>query len=485
MQSGVPPVHEEDRGGLPLFWVDGPPPLTAALSFRVGFCDESLLNRGITHLVEHLALHPLRDREHTFNGMVSGTSMTFWASGTEQEVVGFFEELAKQLRSLPVDRLATEAGVLSAEADARAGHTHDQILSILFGPNGPGVAAYPERGFDLVGPAEVQSWADRHCCLCNAVLMVTGPPPAGLRVDLLAGEYRPYTVPGEELGYRPPRLELVSMQDGGICLGALTDRTTSACMAWEVLGQRLTDRLRHELGLVYEVSSVYLPLDRDTAYMFAGVAATEGRRQEIASGFMTVVHLQRAGNPTEEEVARLQRTTFNPESVDRATVAQGELQRIGMARLLRWSEDSWSQLMQERAEATPESIGDAFRAATDHGAVVAPGPGELGIPSRKKRSSEPVEGKRFRPRRNAPGVFDRLIVGPIGISALAEGRWVTMHWEDLALAERSNDSEWTLMNRQGSWMTLDTKTWWWRGKLARLLEEAIPARVRLPQARRP
>jgi hypothetical protein len=82
-------------------------------------------------------------------------------------------------------------------------------------------------------------------------------------------------------------------------------------------------------------------------------------------------------------------------------------------------------------------------------------------------------------------VFDRLIVGPIGISALAEGRWVTMHWEDLALAERSNDSEWTLMNRQGSWMTLDTKTWWWRGKLARLLEEAIPARVRLPQARRP
>jgi hypothetical protein len=343
MQSGVPPVHEENRGGLPLFWVEGPPPLTAALAFRVGFWDESLLNRGITHLVEHLALHPLRDREHTFNGLVGGTAMTFWASGSDQEVVDFFAELAERLQSLPVDRLETEAGVLSAEADGRTCQSTDQLLSILFGPNGPGVTAYPERGFDLVGPVEAQTWADRHCCLGNAVLMLTGPPPADLRVDLPAGEYQHYELPDKELGYRPSRLELVSMQDGGICLGTLTERTTPAHMAWEVLGQRLTDRLRHELGLVYEVGSFYLPLDRDTAYLFAGVAAAEGRHQETGSGFMSVVHMLRAGNPTEDEVARLRRTSFNPESMDSATLAQAELQRIGMARLFRWPEDSWSR----------------------------------------------------------------------------------------------------------------------------------------------
>ena len=57
--------------------------------------------------------------------------MTFWASGSDQEVVDFFAELAERLQSLPVDRLETEAGVLSAEADGRTCQSTDPTSGIM------------------------------------------------------------------------------------------------------------------------------------------------------------------------------------------------------------------------------------------------------------------------------------------------------------------------------------------------------------------
>src|SRR5258706_11360274 len=48
-------MHREIREGVPVRWAQGAGDLTGALMFRVGFADETLILRGITHLVEHLS----------------------------------------------------------------------------------------------------------------------------------------------------------------------------------------------------------------------------------------------------------------------------------------------------------------------------------------------------------------------------------------------------------------------------------------------
>jgi len=54
--------------GVPVVWsaLDGP--VHARLTFRVGTCDEALTQRGITHIVEHLALSGLGSQAYQYNG---------------------------------------------------------------------------------------------------------------------------------------------------------------------------------------------------------------------------------------------------------------------------------------------------------------------------------------------------------------------------------------------------------------------------------
>ena len=52
------PIHQTEVDGIPCLWADLPGELGATLIFRVGMADESLVTRGITHLVEHLATPP-------------------------------------------------------------------------------------------------------------------------------------------------------------------------------------------------------------------------------------------------------------------------------------------------------------------------------------------------------------------------------------------------------------------------------------------
>ena len=107
MPARMPTVHESDLDGLTTFWVDAPAPLYACLSFRCGAWDESLFSRGISHLGEHVALHPLRNLDHQYNGLVDGLTTSFWATGNEAQVTAFFEAVVAQLRSLAVDRIET------------------------------------------------------------------------------------------------------------------------------------------------------------------------------------------------------------------------------------------------------------------------------------------------------------------------------------------------------------------------------------------
>jgi len=483
LNDGVRVVREGSIDGIPAFQVDVPPPLTVALTFRVGAWDESLLTRGITHLVEHLCLHPFRNVEHPFNGVVSGDALTFWASGSGAQVVAFFARLGQHLRSVPVKRLETEADVLRAEAAGRRISYLDQIVSMYFGPNGPGLMAYPERGFDLVGPSEVQAWADRYCVQRNAVLTVSGPLPQGLRIGLPTGEPRRLTLPGQDVGYHPRRLELVADQAAGICFGTLAKRSGAAGLAWELFQERLTGRLRHELGLVYQVATAYIPLDDNHALLSAGTDAVPDRVEATAKGFMETLRQLRAHAPAAEEVARLQRIVAEAPSRDVAAFGRSEVWRIAMARLNGHQELSWEELMAERAAQTPDSVREAFRLVTERGGVIAPGRINLGLSPREKMPGGPVKGTRFSLWRKGPGAVEGLIAGRPGISAPAGGQWFTFRWQDIVLAERPRRGWWYLLHRNGCSLTFDTAAYWLGWWLERIVEKGVPPHVRLPRPR--
>lgn len=150
---------------LSTFEVDGVPavaakrsgPLTAGLVFRVGRADETLATAGITHLVEHLALHRFGVGEHHFNGATGADHTYFEMAGSEAEVVAFLAGVCASLGDLPMERLETEKSVLRTEEARRGG---GGLLSRhRYGAQGYGLTDYLELGVPRLGPAEVAHWA--------------------------------------------------------------------------------------------------------------------------------------------------------------------------------------------------------------------------------------------------------------------------------------------------------------------------------------
>ena len=97
--------------GVPVFYGSSPGPLRAALMFRVGQADEQLAIRGITHLVEHLALSGTAVKPHTVNGLSGNVFTTFVASGDHKAVTHQLRGVCDRLTNLPMGRLEQERSV--------------------------------------------------------------------------------------------------------------------------------------------------------------------------------------------------------------------------------------------------------------------------------------------------------------------------------------------------------------------------------------
>ncbi len=140
------PVSATSAAGLPAFVVESDGPVRVALAFRVGTSDERLVEAGVTHLVEHLAMHALGRRAHDSNAFVDALRTVFYATGTLAEVTAFLKDVCTALQTLPLDRLELERRVLLTEAARRGGSAHDELLAYRFGPRTYGVRAYAEHG---------------------------------------------------------------------------------------------------------------------------------------------------------------------------------------------------------------------------------------------------------------------------------------------------------------------------------------------------
>ncbi len=67
-------VQKTEVDGVPTVWAPSEGELTAGLVFRVGRADETWARSGITHLVEHLALHASERPYVSQNGIVGAST---------------------------------------------------------------------------------------------------------------------------------------------------------------------------------------------------------------------------------------------------------------------------------------------------------------------------------------------------------------------------------------------------------------------------
>ncbi|MFI1804335.1 M16 family metallopeptidase [Streptomyces californicus] len=289
--DGIPTLLAPTSGGGPV---------VAGLFFRVGAADETLATAGLTHLVEHLALHRHGVSDLHYNGSTAATHTHFVVSGTAEEVVAYLNGVCASLRDLPVERLATEREILRTEQAGRSRGPNHQLPLWRYGARGYGLASYPEYGTLHLTADAVRAWAATWFTRDNAVLWIASDTvPEGLDLTLPAGRRQPLPEPTSALPVTPAYLTGGS---GGVVLDGIVRRSTAAVLFAEVLSRALFTDLRQKGGYSYTADCGYQPRDRDHATLTAFADALPQKQDAVVGGFIDVLARLRAGTIDQAEL---------------------------------------------------------------------------------------------------------------------------------------------------------------------------------------
>ena len=274
----------------------------ATLTFAVGARDETLPTVGVAHALEHLVMSTVRRLPIQIDATVSTTVTSFVASGTPERVGEFLTGVCAALSAPPVERLEVEAGVLAAE-DGWVTHPMAALLYyVRYGARGAGLDWLDGPGPDGITAEQVNAFAQKWFTADNAVLQVTGPVPADLKLPLPAsarprhGHYPARQFPGPSVvGYGiPGAAVLLSLPDG--------DAARIASLATDVLQQRIEESARHAGGHSYVVDydSVQQPDGTTDWVLYA--EAREGTEEAVSQAVVEALTDLAANGPSEEEL---------------------------------------------------------------------------------------------------------------------------------------------------------------------------------------
>jgi hypothetical protein len=414
----LPEYVRTEVDGIPTLWLDaGEGPFVAALSFRVGRADEPAPRSGISHIVEHLALARLGVQPYDHNGFVDATRTNFHSVGRPDDAVQFMGAVAGALADPPLDRLLLERRVLRSEHDQQGPSIGGAVRWFRWGYTGHGLIGEEELGLEWLGPDPVRDWIAGRFTRANAVLWLSGPPPADLRIPLPDGP-----------AYGPPpngpiptlRFPLHHTWNGpGVTLAWLMPRQPESNMLINIAHRRARQRLRFDLGLIYDVSMDYDPLDADTAHVTLGADCPDERVAQVRDALLTVVDELASTGPTTEELAA-EVTGFVRQFDDR-DARIGFLDASVIDLLFRREPRTAEQIIEGRRLVTPDHAATTLRTSLESLLLLASG--EL-LPGERFRrypaySTDEVAGKVYGPA----GFFlpgrrpkDRLVAGPDGLT---------------------------------------------------------------------
>ena len=467
-------------GGVRTFFAPVDGLVHAALTFRVGWADETLAEHGVSHLVEHLVLAPLGQPTFSWNGMTSAERTTFYCQGTADQAAWFLDEVAANIRQLPMTRLEVERRLLRAEAGQRASGLVGLHDLWRWGTQGHGVGAYDEFGLAHLTPERVNAWAVRFLTAENSCLWTTGTPPA----ILPRGEFRPAPTASN---WRATTLPGVFNADvTTVSFSAeLREGQWSGIVA-ELLEQRLMSRLRYTDGLTYGVNTDVVSVAVVGRRLVVSIDGLPDTLDGVARGASEVVATLAQDGPTAEElqalVDRFDQAMSGPTAVigDLARLADNTLDGRPM-RSRQWLRDELEAL-------TPELVRDSV---AEMGATmlwcVPPSISVPGVPAAQESSAHRVRGLRFTP---PAGQLQNTYVDVTdeGISVVDErvgGLAATIVWSQCTAALGYDDGSRVLFGRDGFNIRLHPERWSRYDELRVYVDRHLPASAWAPQGPAP
>lgn len=412
-------MHEIEIDGVPVLWAEAPGPLTGTLVFGVGARDESFRTIGITHLVEHLAMSTLPRVHYEHNAAVDLDTTEFYATGKPAHVVEFLATVCTALAELPLDRIEKEAGVLAAEGGHATHPTAAALLSRRFGANGPGLAYWEGPGYDQITAEHVTRHVRAFFTRGNAVLTLTGPPPADLRLPLPDGD-RPVRVAPPIVSGQASWAAEPSPGPGLALLGPARD--ASAVAALEVLRERLVEIARREHGISYDVDGTQCDVDTTRADRTIWLDAREGQEAHAATLLWQAAVDLAATGPTDEEL------TFATEALRHAVedprAVMAELENAAYARLFGFPYRTGAELVAAVEAVTPNEVAATLTESLRTALLTVPEDVSLDLDLPRggcPRVDAAPPGREFRPPRlarlvNKEARAARLVLGARGVT---------------------------------------------------------------------
>ncbi|WP_431678503.1 insulinase family protein [Kitasatospora sp. KL5] len=421
-------IHHFEVDGVPALHAPRPGRSAAGLVFRVGRADESLARTGITHLVEHLALHRSGVQVHRFNGATGQLHTHFLLEGDDQEIRAFLRCVCESLTALPMDRLETEKAILRTEEAGRGTNAAEATGLWRYGAQGHGLVSYPEWGVPGLDPQTVQHWADTWFTRDNAALWIAGERvPEGLRLPLRPGRRMPAPQPTSALPEAPAYF---AAGRGQVLFETVLPRTAAADLYTACLDRELFQDLRQDGGLSYTAGADHAHRGDGVLTVTALADALPEQQDAALGGFVDVL-------------ARLAVAGVDPATLDalrrRADAVHAEPD-ADPARLPGCAADlltglpvrSREEIRAELAAVTPDDVRTVAQQALAGGLLRVPAGHRAdwaGYAAAPLHSAEAVDGTRHRSR-EAGG--PDLLVGRAGVSLVREGEAATVRYDACA-----------------------------------------------------
>ncbi len=399
--------------GVPTLLSPTTGPTHAGLAFRVGFADEPLTRRGITHLIEHLALHHVGVADYHYNG-ATGVEYTFFhMQGTADEIAKFLTGVCTALHDLPMSRLATEKDLLQAEANGRSSGPAEDMALWRHGARDYGVSSYPEWGLPAITADDLRAWVARYFTRDNAVLWVAGDGvPEGLRLTLPGGARQPAPAPSSTLPVTPAYYPGSS---GILVWDTVVPRAARSSVFAGVLERAMFRELRQESGLSYTAQTNYEPMGADLAMITAVADSLPEKQIAVLGAFADVLAALRVGRIDEADVATVvkQRTEATRHAEDAGARLPGQALNLLAGRPVQNIDEAVADLqavgVAEVAEVAVQACGAGLlmtpRARADW----------AGFTEAPNRSETTVAGT---PYVSLERPEDRIVIGPDGVSLI-------------------------------------------------------------------